>query len=71
MVNIRRGDFIRIKKDSNFRPGQDGMVMSPPDSDGNLGMMFHYDRFNEPVGRACEGIENWNVSELDLTSLDR
>lgn len=71
MIEIQRGDFIRVKKVSDFRAGQDGMVMSPPDPDGNLGMMFLRDRFNEPVGRPYEGVEDWNLSELDLTSLDR
>lgn len=68
---LRYGDFVRVSMGSDFRPGQDGMVVSPPDGDGDLGMVFAYDRHSESVRPASEGVELWNVSELDLGSVDR
>lgn len=31
MVQLQKGDFVRVKSDSEFRPGQDGMVVEPSD----------------------------------------
>lgn len=63
MVDIKLGDFIKVKCDAEFRPGHDG--------EGEMGMVFEADRYGEPVGRVCVGIEAWNVSELDMTTLER
>lgn len=80
MEGLAYGDFVRVRKEADFRPGQDGMVVSPPDADGNLGMVFHYDRYGEAIRSRsvlgsyhtpCEGIEAWHVDELDLASRDR
>jgi len=68
---IKAGDFIRVKRHADFRPGQDGMVAVPPDADGYMGMVFAYDRYNQPVSPLCEGIESWHVDEVDLATLDR
>lgn len=81
MTEIRYGDFVRVRKDAEFRAGQDGMVAAPPDGDGELGMVFYYDRYGNSVRSTsitgnsfptpCEGIEAWNVAELDLATLER
>jgi hypothetical protein len=70
-MDIRKGDFIRVKRDADFRAGQDGMVMQAPDGDGELGMMFHFDRYSVAQPGPFAGIEAWNVYELDLASLQR
>lgn len=66
---IEKMDFIRVKETSDFRPGQDGMVMAKPDEEGNVGLIFHYDRNNQYVPGPFTGIESWHVSELDMSSL--
>ena len=69
---LRPGAFVRVKATSDFRPGQDGMVVDS--GDGNeFGLMFGYDRHNrspEQLGVVCTGlIEAWNAGELDLTTI--
>lgn len=74
-------DFVRVKRDAEFRPGQDGQVVAPQDADGNVGLIFAYDRHGDPVMAPgptgtllfvpSAGTELWNVRELDLTDVDR
>lgn len=71
MADIRLGDFIKVNSDADFRAGHDGMIVALPDEDGEVGMVFDADRYGESVGRVCVGIEAWNVSELDMTTLER
>lgn len=80
MDALAYGDFVRVKMTSDFRPGQDGMVMSGQDGDGNVGMVFHYDRNGEAIRSRsvlgsyhtpCEGVEAWHVDELDLETVER
>lgn len=80
MSGLRKGDFVQVRKDADFRAGQDGLVVAPPDDAGELGMVFAYDRNGDPVGSrgisgnfihgASEGVEAWNVDELDLDTVD-
>lgn len=67
---LKIGDFVRVKRTGEFRPGQDGMVVDA----GNgieVGLMFGHDRFNRSpaqLGITFTGlIEAWAVDELDLT----
>jgi hypothetical protein len=66
---LNRGDFVRVKTASEFRPGQDGMVIDAGDG-AEVGLMFGCDRFNrgfDNLGITFTGlIEAWNVDELDL-----
>lgn len=77
MTDLRMADFVRVSLGSDERPGHDGMVWAPPDADGNVGLTFYYDRYGDAVRDArgrlvpCEGIECWNLSELDLSTVDR
>jgi len=71
MCDLRKGDFIRVSVHTDFGSGQDGMVVSPPDDTGDPGLVFQYDRFDEPVRTASLGVELWNVAELDLPSVCR
>lgn len=75
-----KGTFVRVKADSDFRAGQDGMVMSPLDEEGDVGLMFFHDRYGV-AGRTslitggsyitpCVGTEAWHISELDLDSIE-
>jgi len=80
-ITLKVDDFVRVRRDSEFRAGQDGQVVAPQDSDGNVGLIFGYDRNGEPVMASglhgtmrfmpSEGVELWNVRELDLTDVDR
>jgi len=80
-ITLKVDDFVRVKGDAEFRPGQDGQVVAPQDADGNVGLIFAYDRHGDPVmarGPSGDllfvpsaGTELWHVSELDLTDVDR
>jgi hypothetical protein len=70
-VMLKQSDFVRVKRDADFRPGQDGMVMAPQDEEGHVGLLFHYDRYGEANRTESVGIELWHVDELDLSSIDR
>lgn len=68
---LRPGDFIRVKESSDFRPGQDGMVVDADDGEA-VGLMFGCDRHNqlpEDLGVCFTALtEAWLLSELDLQS---
>jgi len=70
---LKPGDFVRVKASSDFRPGQDGMVVDA--GDGNeIALMFCYDRHGRSpskLGITCTGLtEAWTVGELDLSSVN-
>lgn len=44
--------------------------MAPQDDDGNVGLLFHYDRYGDANRTESAGIELWHVDELDLSSVD-
>jgi hypothetical protein len=68
---MQPGDFVKVKSDSEFPPGQDGMVVDVG-SDGDVGLLFGFDRHNQPIaGAASVGVEAWQVSELNLRSIER
>lgn len=72
MAVLNKGNFVRVKSDSDARPGQDGMVVS--EDDGSVvGLVFGWDRFNrspEALGVTRTGlVEEWPLIELDLTSI--
>ena len=68
---LQKGDFVRVKESSDFRPGQDGMVMAADDGEA-VGLMFGCDRHNQThreLGVCFTALtEEWLLSELDLTS---
>ncbi|KWA84239.1 hypothetical protein WL29_23040 [Burkholderia ubonensis] len=68
---LRPGDFIRVKESSDFRPGQDGMVMVADDGEA-VGLMFGCNRHNQlpkELGVCFTALtEEWLLSELDLES---
>lgn len=71
---LHEGDFVRVKDDSETRPGQDGMVIVT--SDGlSVGLVFGYDRngrhLSETGGVATGLVEAWELIELDMGSVDR
>jgi hypothetical protein len=70
---LLKGDFVRVKGDSKFRPGQDGMVVEA--SDGlSVGLVFGFDRFDRrPVdtGIVMTGLtEEWFLDEIDLKTVE-
>lgn len=70
---LQKGDFVRVKADSDHRSGQDGMVVAP--SDGHtVGLVFGFDRHGcdqRQAGAAVTGLtEAWELDELDLTSVE-
>lgn len=69
---LSRGAFVRVKEDSPFRPGQDGMVAALIDEQ-RVGLVFGFDRHNRapgPQGIVCTGlVEEWRLDELDLDSV--
>lgn len=69
---LQKGDFIRVKSDSEFRPDQDGMVVERSDG-ASVGLVFGFDRFGRgPVetGVVMTGLtEEWFLCELDLCTL--
>lgn len=69
---MKRGDFIRVRSDhtNSTRAGKDGMVTSPPDGTGWVGLFFGTDRYNAPQGCHCVGTELWHVEELDAQTLE-
>lgn len=73
MATLLRGDFVRVKKTSDFRPGQDGMVVSPDDGEA-AGLVFGIDRYNRmpsDIGITCTMLtEEWFLEELDLTTVE-
>ncbi len=74
MTSLPKGAFVRVKNSSDFRPGQDGMVVSPSTGDETVGLLFGTDRYNQSpadLGIVRTGlIEEWHLGELDLTSLE-
>ncbi|KVP17141.1 hypothetical protein [Burkholderia ubonensis] len=67
-----KGDFVRVKAGSDFRAGQDGMVVAADDGT-SVGLMFGCDRYNQSPadqGITVTGLtEEWQLSELDLASV--
>ena len=68
---LRLGDFVRVKADSEFRAGQDGMVTAADDGQ-EVGLLFGSDRYNQhpdDLGVTVTGLtEAWQLTELDLTT---
>lgn len=63
-----KGEFVRVKADAQFRPGQDGLVTSVEGA-GHLGMFFAFERHNRRSDAVPSvGTELWHVDELDLTT---
>ena len=74
MAQLARGDFVRVKATSDFRPGQDGMVVAEDDGE-TVGLTFGFDRYNRSATETGTtlgaGVEEWRLDELDLSSIDR
>lgn len=69
MEQLKNGSFIKVKKDCEFRPGQDGMVMWH--EAGHVGMIFGFDRYNRMTKNVFStGIEAFDINELDLTTIE-
>lgn len=66
------GAFVRVKPESDFRPGQDGMVVDSDDGEA-VGLLFGYDRHNQAprdTGVTVTGLtEAWLLAELNLTTI--
>lgn len=69
---LKRGDFVWVKSTSEFRPGQDAMVVNADDGI-EVSLLFGCDRFNrhpDQLGVTLTGLtEAWTVDELDLTEI--
>jgi len=69
---LQNGDFVRVKLNSEFRPGQDGMVVEAS-AGVSVGLVFGFDRFGRaPVdtGVVMTGLtEEWFLDELDLSTV--
>ena len=68
--NIKIGQFVRVRSDhpDEFRAGKDGMAVWP-ESENAVALVFGYDRHGRAQRCACVGPEQWDVSELDLSTL--
>ncbi len=70
--SLHRGAFVRVKATSDFRPGQDGMVVDAGDGI-EVGLLFGCDRYNrgpDQLGITFTGLtEAWTADELDLTDI--
>ncbi|HUX15340.1 MAG TPA: hypothetical protein VMW52_02650 [Phycisphaerae bacterium] len=40
------------------------------DCGDSVGLLFGFDRFNEPQDAQCAGVELWAKDELDLSSVE-
>lgn len=71
MTQLQRGDFVRVKESTVFRPGQDGMVIAADDGEV-VGLMFGFDRHGEFThADGCTGLaEAWQLDELDLSTIE-
>lgn len=73
MAVLQRGDFVRVKPSADFRPGQDGMAVVADDGHA-VGLIFGCDRHNRrpsELGVTATGlVEEWRLTELDLTSIE-
>ncbi len=71
-IELKPGDFVRVKADSEFRPGQDGMVVEAGGGD-SVGLVFGFDRHNQgpdETGIVRTGLtEEWFLYELDLATV--
>ncbi len=71
---LRAGDFVRVKAEGRFRPGQDGMVIDGG-AEAAVGLVFQTDRYGRDqseTGAVITGlVEAWNLNELDLASVER
>jgi hypothetical protein len=47
-THLQRGDFVRVKATGDFRPRADGMVIRPQYDGTKVGLLFMYDRYNQP-----------------------
>lgn len=69
---LKNGSFVRVKSDSEFRSGQDGMVVQADDG-LSVGLVFGSDRYNQSpgdLGVTVTGLtEEWLLDELDLNSI--
>lgn len=74
MSILKKGDFVRVRDTAQFRAGQDGMVVQPDDGE-SVALVFGSNRYNETptsLGICCTMLpEEWLLSELDLTSIER
>lgn len=72
-TTLNCGAYVRVKTDSEFRPGQDGMVVVPSDG-ACVGLVFRFDRFGRHQaddGAVVTGlIEAWDLNELDLATVE-
>ncbi len=73
MAMIQQGDFVRVKVNSDFRPGQDGMAVVADDGT-TVGLLFGFDRHNRSASElgitSTSLAEEWLLSELDLNSIE-
>lgn len=69
---LKEGDFVQVRADSSFRPGQDGMVVEADDGK-TVGLMFGCDRHGRgpfELGITFSALtEAWDLTELDLGSV--
>ena len=68
---LESGHFVRVREDHPdwWRAGKDAMVIADEEGDGTVGLVFGYDRYNQPQGCQCVGTELWELAELDLTTV--
>lgn len=70
MPTIQPGDFVRVRADSDFRAGQDGMAVAADDGKV-VGLTFGHDRYNRaPARPGSLLVEEWQLGELDLASVE-
>lgn len=67
-MKLRHGNFVRVRRDNEFRPGADGMVVE--DLGTEVGLIFGYDRYCQRQNVVCVGTEMWQKSELDLSTVE-
>lgn len=69
---MKMGDFIRVREDhpDAFRAGKDGMVIRDS-TENEVALVFYNDRYGNHQFTECVGPEQWDIRELDISTLDK
>jgi len=65
---LEGGSFVRVRKDlDDLRRGKDAQVYK--DMGDQVALLFGRNRYNEDQQVECVGVELWEKSELDLSTV--
>jgi len=68
MPTLEGGCFVRVRKDlEDPRRGKDAQIYN--DLGDQVGLLFGCDRYGDDQDVQCVGVELWDKSELDLSTV--